>query len=73
MDYQYVVNREIDSCLSVLNYAIKEDLPKTAKEVARWMASIAFELNRELRDDPKRMSFCAKPYIVHNFQKQTGA
>jgi len=72
MSTQRIIERETNSCLIVLNYAIQENLPETAKEVARWMAGIVLELAPEF-SDLRHMTYAQKPYIVKNYQDATGA
>ena len=66
-----LVQREVNSGLAVLNYAIKENLPETAREVARWMAGVALELTPELCNE-RHMTFAQKPYILREYQQETG-
>ena len=67
-----IVQREVNSGLTVLNYAITENLPETAKEVARWMAGVALELTPHLCME-RHMTFSRKQYILIQYQNETGA
>lgn len=70
MSEQSVLEREAKIVISAINYCIDSGLSETARESARWIASIALEFNPTLRGEPSRMCLWPRPYIVSEYGKR---